>query len=281
MHNLAIKAGGAPGDGSCSAKTIALLVGLLEQRSGQRIATHRAWRFDTALRPVLQAYGLGTLDELGHRLRREQCSGLSNEVVDALLNNETSFFRDPAVFDGVVQLVEDVEKRDRRARIWCAGCSTGQEPLSLAMLFAERAATIGGRPPELIASDLSETALRQARGGRYSQFEIQRGLSIQRMIRWFDEHGGDWVAKPGLVNTIAYRRQNLVSDPSPAGGFDLILCRNVLLYLSPELKEQVFARIACALRPGGMLLLGAGETVIGHTTSLRPSRRLPGFYEHL
>ncbi len=278
MHNLAIKVPDTDQAGmSCSEKTLALLIGLLEARSGQRIATHRAWRIDTALRPVLQTHNMHNLDELARDMMRRP--GLTDDVVDALLNNETSFFRDPAVFDSLMPLVDAVENQGRRARIWCAGCSTGQESLSLAMMFAERSVNIGTRSPELIATDLSQTALRQARCGRYSQFEIQRGLSVHRMLKWFDERDGEWEAKPELVRTIAFRHQNLVSTPPPAGGFDLILCRNVLLYLSPELKAQVFDRIASALRPGGLLLLGAGETVIGHTRLLRPSRQMPGFYE--
>jgi chemotaxis protein methyltransferase CheR len=171
------------------------------------------------------------------------------------------------------------EGLNRRVRIWSAGCSIGQEPLSLAMLFAERDERSGAVSPEIVASDVSEVALARARAGRYSQFEIQRGLPVRRMMRWFDTVGNDWVARPELVRQIAFRQLNLVADPLPLGRFDVILCRNVLLYLSPALRRLVFERLAEVARPGALLVLGAGETVIGQTEAFRPSMRFRGLYE--
>ncbi len=251
---------------------------LLEARTGQQIASYRSWRVDTALKPLLRDRGLDTLEQLVAVLLEGQDAGIGDQIVDALVNQETSFFRDAPVFDLVVEAVAAAEAEGRRARIWCAGCSTGQEPLSLAMLFAERAET--GRPlPEIVATDVSEAAVLRARAGRYSQFEIQRGLPIRRMMRWFDADGSDWVAKPELTRLVAVRRHNLVADRPPAGQFDVVLCRNVLLYLSGKTKTGVFERFAGALRPGGTLVLGAGETVIGQTALFAPSRSLRGFYE--
>ena len=195
-------------------------------------------------------------------------------MVDALLNQETSFFRDAGVMEAAVEALAGLPAHGR-ARVWCAACSTGQEPLSLAMLLAEG----GGAMPEILASDVSAAAIARARAGSYSQFEIQRGLAVRRMMRWFDGDGSQWRATPDLLATIGYRRHNLVADPVPAGRFDLILCRNVLFYLAPETREQVLARLAGALRPDGLLLLGAGETVIGQSSLLRPSPRARGFYE--
>ena len=262
-----------------SPATVSILTALLEARSGQQIAAHRSWRIGTALKAVLRDRGLETLEQLAGLLLHGQDQGIGDQIVDALLNNETSFFRDATVFDTMLEVVTAVEAEGRRPRIWCAGCATGQEPLSLAMMFAERREATGVAMPELIATDLSETALSRARAGRYSQFEIQRGLPVRRMMRWFDADGGDWIADAALTRAIGYRRLNLVSDPVPAGGFDLVLCRNVLLYLSPALKGQVFARLTQSLRPGGSLVLGAGETVIGQTPLLEPSRRFRGFYD--
>ncbi|MFN3434442.1 MAG: CheR family methyltransferase [Sphingomonas sp.] len=251
---------------------------LLEARTGQQIASYRSWRIDTALKPLLRERGIDTLEQLVALLLDGQDAGIGDQIVDALVNQETSFFRDAAVFDLVVEAVAAAEGEGRRARIWCAGCSTGQEPLSLAMLFAERAE--GGRPmPEIVATDVSEAAVTRARAGRYSQFEIQRGLPIRRMMRWFEADGADWVARPELTRLVAVRRHNLVADRPPAGQFDVVLCRNVLLYLSGKTKTSVFERFAGAMRPGGTLVLGAGETVIGQTTLFAPSRNLRGFYE--
>jgi len=248
---------------------------LLEQRTGQQIAANRAWRIETALKPLMRAQGLATLDELVGRLIAARTGELADQVVDALLNQETSFFRDAAVLDTLAEaaLEMQAENPERKVRIWSAGCSTGQEPLSLAMLFAERSAA-----PEIVASDISPAAIARARAARYSQFEIQRGLPVRRMMLWFDSAGGDWVAKPELVRRVQFRQHNLAADAPPPGRFDIILCRNVLLYFSLELRRKVFETLAGAIRPGGVLVLGAGETVIGLTDRFAPCERLRGFY---
>ena len=143
------------------------------------------------------------------------------------------------------------------------------------MLFAEG----GGAMPEIVATDVSDAALARARVGRYTQFEAQRGLPIRRLMRWFDgAPDGDWIAKPDLVRHIQYRRASLVTDHAPAGRFDVVLCRNVLLYLSPAVKTTAFARIAGALRADGLFAMGAGETVIGQTRLFAPSRTVRGLY---
>jgi chemotaxis protein methyltransferase CheR len=256
-----------------------VLTAILESRTGQQLAANREWRVETVLTPLLRELGLDTLDALANAALRS--GPLGDKVADALLNQESSFFRDAAVFDLVADAVATmrVEQPGRRPRIWSAGCSLGQEPLSLAMLFAERAAGPDEAAPEIVATDVSDSALVRARAGRYSQFEIQRGLPMRRMVRWFETDGTDWTARPELVHRIAYRRLNLVADAMPAGRFDVILCRNVLLYLTPIHRRQILDRFADAIRPGGLLVLGAGETVIGQTDAFRPSVRYRGLYE--
>lgn len=249
---------------------------LLEARTGQRLAADRAWRVDTAIRPLLARMGLSHADELAARLTETRDTMLEERVVDALLNQETSFFRDAGVIEGAVEAVR-LATAGRRPRIWSAACATGQEPLSLAMLFAEA----GGPMPEITATDVSAGAIARARAGVYSQFEVQRGLPIRRLMRWFAGEGDRWTVATELTDAIAWYRHNLVADPMPGGGFDLILCRNVLFYLAPDLREQVLARLARALRPEGLLLLGAGETVIGQSDLLVPSMRARGFYERV
>ena len=258
-----------------------LLAGLLEQRTGQRIAPNRSWRLDTALKPLLAGLAIHDVDDLARRLREGRDEVLADKVVDLLLNQETSFFRDAGVIESAAQAVAVPLAAGMPVHIWCAACATGQEALSLAMLFAERkAAERWPRMPEIIGTDVSAAAIARARQGSYSQFEIQRGLPVRRMMEWFAPDGdGQWGATPALLNTVTYRRHNLVAEPPPAGRYDLILCRNVLFYLVPRLREQVLERLAGALKPGGLLLLGAVETVIGLSDRLRPSRRLRGFYE--
>lgn len=256
-----------------------VLTAILEQRTGQQLAANREWRIETALTPLLRELGLDTLDALASAAMRSR--PLGDRVADALLNQESSFFRDAAVFDLVADAVEVLraEHPERRPRLWSAACSSGQEPLSLAMLLAERADGRNVAAPEIVASDVSDTVLSRARAGRYTQFEIQRGLPVRRMMRWFETDGSEWTARPELVRRIAYRRLNLVADPAPAGRFDVILCRNVLLYLTPAHRGEILGRFAAAMRPGGLLVLGAGETVIGQTDAFRPSQRYRGLYE--
>lgn len=247
----------------------------LEARTGQQIASYRAWRLDTALRPLLADRGLETLDDLVGLLLGGRDHAIGDRIVDALLNGESSFFRDAAMFD----LIDQAVGHGGRLRLWSAGCATGQEPLSLAMLFAERPGTTVATMPEIVATDVSDASLARARSGRYTQFEIQRGLPVRRMMRWFEGEGAEWTASPELLRHIVYRRLNLVADPAPGGQFDVVLCRNVLLYLAVPHKIAVFAKLAGALRPGGFLVLGAGETVIGQTGLFQPSRRFRGLYE--
>jgi chemotaxis protein methyltransferase CheR len=253
---------------------------LLEQRTGQQIAANRAWRVETALKPLLRERGLNTLDDLIAALVIARTGELADMVVDALLNQETSFFRDAAVLDLVAEAVQELraESPHRRLRIWSAGCSTGQEPLSLAILLSERDGGKTASLPEIVATDISPTALAKARAGQYSQFEIQRGLSVRRMISWFDSAGGDWTANQELVRKLQFRQQNLANDPPPLGKFDVVLCRNVMLYFSGSVRRRVFDTLFDSLRPGGVLVLGAGETVIGQTEHFVPSERYRGFY---
>lgn len=253
---------------------------LLEQRTGQQIAANRTWRIETALKPVLRQHGLDSLDRLIGRLAGERNGPLADAVINALLNQESSFFRDAGVLEMVADaaLAIQAERPGRRLRIWSAGCSVGQEPYSLAMLFEELAVSRGLTIPEIIATDVCPAALARARAGRYSQFEIQRGLPVRRMVTWFDSVDGEWVVRPELAKRVQFRTHNLARDPAPIGKFDIVLCRNVLLYFSSAVRRSVFDTLHAATRDEGLLVLGAGETVIGQTEAFRPSERFRGCY---
>ena len=268
-----------PFERASPAGTMGVLTAILESRTGQQLGANRAWRIETELTPLMRDLGLASLEALAVAAQRSPA--IAEQVADALLNQESSFFRDAAVLDLVARALAAmrVDHPERRLRIWSAGCSFGQEPLSLAMLFAEQPALAGAAMPEIIATDVSEAALARARSGRYSQFEIQRGLPIRRMVEWFDTDGTDWIAKPDLVRRIAFRRMNLVAGALPSGRFDVVLCRNVLLYLTPEDRRQILDRFATILQPGGVLVLGAGETTIGQTEAFQPSPTYRGLYE--
>ena len=267
-----------------SDSSIRILAGLLEARTGQQLTMSRRWRIETALSSLLRERGIATLDELITILVMGKEPALSQRVVEALLNNETYFFRDRTPFDlltkSALPALAVSRAATKRIRIWSAGCSTGQEIYSLAMLFAEDPVRWHGWTIDLLGSDVSEVAVNRARSGIYTQFEAQRGLGVTQMIRWFEEGDDGWRVVEALRRNVRFQVHNILeAPPHPgAGQFDIILCRNVLLYLSNEKKRLAFDRLAAALAPDGRLMLGAGETVIGQTEQLVADRQWRGLY---
>jgi len=259
-----------------------ILAGLLEARTGQQLTMSRRWRIETALSALMRDRGIGTLDELITILVMGKEPNLSQQVVEALLNNETYFFRDRAPFDLLQRyaLPELAQRREksRRLRIWSAGCSTGQEVYSLAMLFAEEPQKWIGWTIDILGTDVSTSCVDRARHGIYTQFEVQRGLGINQMIKWFEECPDGWRAVEPLRKPVRFQVHNLLEPAPHPGGFDIVLCRNVLLYLNPEKKTLAFERIASAMAEDGWLMLGAGETVIGQTSKLGADINARGLY---
>ena len=269
----------SPIEGTSGAMSI--IAALFAQRTGQKLMASRAWRIDSTLQPVLRERGLADLDALVDALAADASGKLASAVTDALLNQETSFYRDTGVIELAAEVLAARQEAEptRRPRLWSAGCSAGQEPYSMAMLLAETHKANPRNVADIVATDVSEAAIARARGGRYSQFEIQRGLPIRKMLNWFDQDGELFVAKPELIRLVSFRRHNLVTEVPPYGLFDVILCRNVLLYFSGATRRTVFDHLANALRPGGVLILGAGETTIGQTERFTPSRQYRGAYD--
>ena len=259
-----------------------ILAGLLEARTGQQLTLSRRWRIETALSALMRERAIGTLDELITILVMGREPGLSQQVVEALLNNETYFFRDRAPFDvldrNVLPQLAKSRAQSKRLRIWSAGCSTGQEVFSLAMIFAENPDQWRGWTVDILGTDVSSGCVDRARAGSYSQFEVQRGLGIGQMIKWFEEGADGWRAVEALRRPVRFQVHNLLEPPPHPGGFDIVLCRNVLLYLSAEKKTLAFERVASALAPDGWLMLGAGETVIGQTTKFGADINARGLY---
>jgi chemotaxis protein methyltransferase CheR len=259
-----------------------ILAGLLEARTGQQLTLSRRWRIETALSALMRERGIGTLDELITILVMGSEPNLSTQVIEALLNNETYFFRDRSPFDLLSRyaLPELAKRRgkSRRIRIWSAGCSTGQEVYSLAMLFAEDPQTWGGWTIDILGTDVSTSCVDRARAGVYSQFEVQRGLGINQMIRWFEECPDGWRAVEAVRKPVRFQVHNLLEPPPHPGGFDILLCRNVLLYLSPDKRTLAFERLVSSMAEDGWLMLGAGETVIGQTSKLGADINARGLY---
>ena len=259
-----------------------ILAGLLEARTGQQLASSRSWRIDTALAAVVRVRGLASIDDLAARIAGGAEPALAEEAVEALLNNETYFFRDRAPFDTLQRIaLPDLAQRrakSKRLRIWSAGCSTGQEVYSLSMLFAEQPEQWRGWTIDILGTDVSTGCVDRARAGAYSQFEVQRGLGINQMIKWFEESPEGWRAVEPLRKPIRFQVHNLLEPAPHPGDFDIVLCRNVLLYLSPEKKTLAFERIAGSMADDGWLMLGAGETVIGQTSKLGADVKARGLY---
>jgi chemotaxis protein methyltransferase CheR len=259
-----------------------ILAGLLEARTGQQLTMNRRWRIETAVAGLLRERGIATLDELITILVMGREPALANHVVEALLNNETYFFRDRQPFDllaaQALPALAIARADKKRLRIWSAGCSTGQEVYSLAMLFAENPAQWAGWTIDILGTDVSNAVVDRARAGAYTQFEVQRGLGINQMIRWFEECEDGWRAVEALRKPVRFQVHNILEAPPHPGQFDIVLCRNVLLYLSPEKRTLAFERLASAMASDGALMLGAGETVIGQTRKLAADRDCRGLY---
>jgi chemotaxis protein methyltransferase CheR len=251
----------------------------LEARTGQRVSNARSWRIDAALRPIARSLGMDSLETLADRLGEGDVR-LAATVTEALLNNESSFFRDMAMFetlrDRVLPALAKARPGMKWLRIWSAGCSTGQEAYSLAIFFHDQAAAWDGWRIDILGTDVSASAVSRARRGTYTQFEIQRGLPVRTMLQHFSQEGDEWAIDPQLRRSVRFGAHNLM-DAAP-GRFDLILCRNVLMYLQPDIRRTVFDRLAVALEPGGVLMLGAGETVIGQTDRFVSHPQWRGLY---
>lgn len=255
--------------------SLRIVADLLNARTGQELSEARRWRVPSALAPIFRERGISNLDQLVCLLDNPRETALANEVVEALLNNETYFFRDHAYFATLAHQVlpELVRERaaTRRLSIWSAGCSTGQEALSLAMMFAEQPARWAGWSIDILGTDISGKAIVTARGGLYNQFEIQRGISVSQMLNFFAETPTGWQACDRIRSLTRFQQHNVL-DPVPSPGrFDLILCRNVLLYFDIATRQRVFDRMAGALSSDGWLMLGAGETVVGQTERFSPA----------
>jgi chemotaxis protein methyltransferase CheR len=259
-----------------------ILAGLLEARTGQQLTMSRRWRIETALSALMRERGISTLDELITILVMGREPSLSTQVVEALLNNETYFFRDRAPFDLIARYALPElgvrRQKNRRIRIWSAGCSTGQEVYSLAMMFAEEPEKWLGWTIDIVGTDVSTSCIDRARSGTYTQFEVQRGLGINQMIKWFEECADGWRAVETLRKPIRFQVHNLLEPPPHPGGFDMVLCRNVLLYLSADKRALAFERLSSAMAEDGWLMLGAGETVIGQTKKLGADIKARGLY---
>jgi chemotaxis protein methyltransferase CheR len=254
---------------------------LMRERSGLVLSASKAYLVNGRLEPVARAAGLGSVDALLSRLRVGAPDDLIRQCADAMATHESSFFRDGAPFEhiGKSVLPDLIARRQtrRKLRIWCAACSSGQEPYSMAMLLKETP-LLAGWALEIVATDMSEAILSKASSGIYSDFEVRRGLSPDRLSRWFEPHGEDWRVLPALRQMISFQAHNLLKGAAGLGLFDMILCRNVLIYFDLPNKREVFGHLDRVLSDDGTLCLGSSETVIGVVDSFATVEGARGLY---
>lgn len=254
---------------------------LLKERSGLVLTGDKQYLVESRLMPIVRRTRLANLSELVQRLRSGP-EALIVDVVEAMTTNESFFFRDKTPFDMFCHMMLPALIRARgtqgQVRIWCAAASTGQEPYSLAMCASEMRDRLRGWDVEILGTDLSTEVLEKARAGSYSQFEVQRGLPIALLLKYFAKVGERWELSPQIRDMVRYCPLNLLDDFSHLGLFDVVFCRNVLIYFDNETKAAVLNRIARSTTPDGYLVLGAAETVVGLTDAFRPVAERRGLY---
>ncbi|MGG5818524.1 CheR family methyltransferase [Falsiroseomonas sp. HW251] len=251
---------------------------LVRRRAGIVLTDDKAYLLETRLGPVLQRFALGSIAALGQKLRAAPEEALERAVTEALCTHESSFFRDGRPFDHLRTILPGLlAGRPDRVRIWSAACSSGQEAYSVAMLVSDTLGASAGRV-EIVGTDISREVVSRARDGLFSQFEVQRGLPIRALMAHFAQEGGGWRVKPALRGMVRFQEGNLLADCAGLGRFDVIFCRNVLIYFDTPTKTRVLEMMARQLAPGGVLYLGAAETVIGLTEKLVPVPGERGVY---
>jgi chemotaxis protein methyltransferase CheR len=258
------------------------LAELLRARSGLVIGPDKTYLLESRLGPIARRQKLPDLAALAARLRAPGGEGLARDVVEAMTTNESLFFRDSKPFEHVrTQLLPRLHAARPPAaplRIWSAAASTGQEAYSLAMILADLRPLLGARKVEILATDIAREPLNRAREGLYSQFEVQRGLPVQMLVRHFHKEEQNWRISDTLRTAVTFREWNLLDDPASLGRFDIVFCRNVLIYFDAPTKARVLGAIARQLAPDGVLYLGGAETVLGITDRLTPLPEQSGAY---
>jgi chemotaxis protein methyltransferase CheR len=253
---------------------------LLKERSGLDLSADKQYLVESRLVPLARKADLPGISELVQKMKGS-AEALVAEVVEAMTTNETFFFRDKIPFDHLKEALLPALMQARAARrslrFWCAASSTGQEPYSIAMILKETPALSGWRT-EIVATDLSQAVLEKSKAGIFSQFEVQRGLPIQMLVKYFKQSGDLWQLNPDIRAMVQHKQLNLLQDFSHLGTFDVIFCRNVLIYFDQDTKAAIFERMSRMIEPDGVLALGAAESVVGITDAFKPYPDRRGMY---
>jgi chemotaxis protein methyltransferase CheR len=257
------------------------LCAYLKKSSGLVLDRDKRYLVDSRLLPIVQREKLSGLPELVSILERGSSPSLAKEVVQAMTINETYFFRDKMPFDvlrdGILPRIMKAKGNDKTLRIWSAASSTGQEPYSIAMLLAEQKHKMAGWRIEIIGTDLANHAIAKAQAATYTQFEVQRGLPTPYLMKYFNQTGDTWQINESIRSQVSFRNFNLLSDFAPLGKFDVIFCRNVLIYFNAAGKKDILQRMTKQLNPEAYLVLGAAEGLVGIDIELAPDPEVRPF----
>ncbi len=259
-----------------------LISGILKTRSGLILSPEKVYLLESRLTPIARAKGLETLDDLINEIRLHRKEALLSEITEAMTTNESFFFRDNTPFDLFKdKVLPELIKRNaqtKKIKIWCAAASTGQEPYSIAMIVKEMGAKLEGWDIEIFGTDLSNKVLEKAKVGLYSQFEVQRGMPIKYLMKHFAQVGEMWQISEELKGMVKFKPMNLLDNYMGFHNYDVVFCRNVLIYFEPDMKTKVLEKVRKAMKPDGTLFLGAAETVLGITDKFKPVTGSRGMY---
>ena len=254
---------------------------LLKRRSGLVLTPDKVYLIESRFAPLARQHNLANIDAVIAKLRTGD-EPMARAVTEAMTTNESFFFRDKTPFEHFEKVILpkmlQARAATKRLRIWCAAASSGQEPYSLAMILKEKAALVKDWKIDIIGTDLSTEILAKAKAGLYTQFEVQRGLPIQLLMKHFTKEGESWRIKDDIRAMVEYRPANLLDAFTGMGSFDVIYCRNVLIYFDEATKKNILMRLGQLMPADGYLLLGAAETVIGLSTSFSPMESARGLY---
>ncbi len=256
---------------------------LLEKASGLVLSNEKQYLIESRLAPVAKKLNHDGVDSLVKELRRTQSSMLKSQIVEAMTINESFFFRDKVPFDNFenTMLPNLLERnaKTKQIRIWSAAASTGQEAYSLAMILSEQISKLAGWRIEIIGTDLCSEALEKAKAGIYTQFEVQRGMPVKYLVKNFEQVGSIWHINPSIRSMVKFRQFNLLDSFNVLGRFDIIFCRNVLIYFGADTKRDILSRMAKQTNQNCYLVLGASETLVGISDDFARVEDHRGLYE--
>ncbi|MCF6199423.1 MAG: protein-glutamate O-methyltransferase CheR [Hyphomicrobiaceae bacterium] len=255
----------------------------LKEHSGLVLGEDKRYLLDSRLNPVAKQFNHASLSDMVVALKRPGAQKLSDAIIEAMTINESFFFRDMTPFDNFrnIMLPHMLKERatSRKLRIWSAAASTGQEGYSLAIELLEQKSKMSGWRTEILGTDLSTEALAKARAGAYTQFEVQRGMPSNLLMKYFKQQGAEWMVAPAVKSMVTYKPFNLLKEFRSLGQFDIVFCRNVLIYFDRETKADILQRMAKQMAPDGYLVLGAAETIIGLSDAYKMVPGVRGLYQ--